>query len=110
MIFTFVPTQGTQASYTPKITKAAFGDGYAQRTPKGINNLAKQWDLSFDNLDDTIKDQLRAFLFKVTKSGEAFQWKDLDDEVLYYTCDNFAITYTEEDDSAIKCKFEQFFG
>lgn len=34
---------------TPKILRADFGDGYSQRLPNGINNLAEQWDVSFVN-------------------------------------------------------------
>jgi phage-related protein len=110
MIFTFTPTQGTQATYKPKMHVAQFGNGYAQRTPAGINNNPKAWDLSFDNLDDHVKEQIRSFLSTVSSTGQTFTWTDLDFETLLYICVEFTIGYTEDDDSSIKCKFEQVFG
>lgn len=110
MIFTFTPTQGTQATYKPKMFVAQFGGGYSQRTANGINNMPKAWDLSFDNLDDYIKEQIRSFLKTAVQTGQTFTWADLDNETLLYVCTEFSIGYTEDDDSSIKCKFEQVFG
>ena len=110
MIFTFVPTQGTTADYKPKLHVTPFGNGYAQRAPEGLNNMPKSWSLSFDNLDDYTKEQLRTFLKQVVPAQTPFTWKDMDGETLIYICTDFSISFTEEDDSSIRCKFEQFFG
>ena len=43
------PDKLMQASSTPNILSANFGDGYQQRIAKGINNLQQQYVVSFAN-------------------------------------------------------------
>jgi len=110
MTFTWPPTHSTSVAYTPKLNTAAFGDGYTQRSAKGLNNNPKAWSLTFDNVDDFVKESIRQFLKSVANNGGIFVWKDLDNETLNYTCTKFDITYTQEDDSSIKATFQQEFA
>jgi len=65
----------TEASYElePKIIKAQFGDGYAQRRPAGINTQACIWSLSMKNIDVTTAGDVVTFLSN--RNGvEVFNW------------------------------------
>ena len=50
-----------QASSTPNILSANFGDGYQQRIAKGINNLQQQYVVSFANRTKEEIDDITAF-------------------------------------------------
>ncbi|MDR5790276.1 phage tail protein [Caballeronia sp. LP003] len=65
----------TDASYDlePKIIKAQFGDGYAQRRPAGINTQACIWSLSMKNIDAATAGDVVTFLSE--RNGvEVFNW------------------------------------
>lgn len=65
----------TEASYElePKIIKAQFGDGYAQRRPAGINTQACIWSIAMKNTDvETAGDVVQ---FLSDRNGvEIFNW------------------------------------
>src|SRR5437870_4716718 len=60
-IFTWLPQYGAQASVTPDVLTAQFGDGYSQDVAVGINSTSQVWTLSF-NTDPVIADSIFAFL------------------------------------------------
>ncbi|SAL03070.1 phage minor tail protein [Caballeronia calidae] len=65
----------TEASYDlePKIIKAQFGDGYAQRRPEGINTQACMWSLTMKNIDAATAGDVVTFLSD--RNGvEVFNW------------------------------------
>ncbi|MCG7403008.1 phage tail protein [Caballeronia zhejiangensis] len=65
----------SEASYDlePKIIKAQFGDGYAQRRPAGINTQACIWSLSMKNIDAATAGEVQTFLSD--RNGvEVFNW------------------------------------
>ena len=45
--FTFTPAYSAQVNKKPRVRKAAFGDGYEQRVPDGINTIKRVWSLRF---------------------------------------------------------------
>lgn len=45
-IFSF-PVESISETFQPKINKVQFGDGYVQRSPKGINNNLREFNLVF---------------------------------------------------------------
>ena len=55
------PDKLMQASSTPNILSANFGDGYQQRIAKGINNLQQQYVVSFANRTKEEIDDITAF-------------------------------------------------
>ncbi|SAK63620.1 phage minor tail protein [Caballeronia pedi] len=65
----------TEASYElePKIVKAQFGDGYAQRSPAGINTQACMWTISMKNNDAETAGAVVAFL-SARNGVEIFNW------------------------------------
>jgi phage-related protein len=65
----------TSASYDlePKIVKAQFGDGYAQRRPAGINTQARMWNVDMKNIDTKTANDVLAFL-EARNGVEVFNW------------------------------------
>lgn len=65
----------TEANYDlePKIVKAQFGDGYAQRRPAGINTQACMWALTMKNLDAATAGDVVSFL-SARNGVEIFNW------------------------------------
>ena len=55
------PDKLMEASSTPNILSANFGDGYQQRIAKGINNLQQQYVVSFANRTKEEIDDITAF-------------------------------------------------
>lgn len=71
------PSVNSQKSVQPRVLKAAFGDGYAQRAADGLNSRPAAWDLRWDALCTADADTIEAFL--VARGGfEAFWWTPLD--------------------------------
>lgn len=46
------PDYSSPVKFTPKVLSANFGDGYTQRAKDGLNPLAENWDLSYQDLTD----------------------------------------------------------
>jgi phage-related protein len=65
----------TSASFElePRIIKAQFGDGYAQRRPAGINTQMHKWTVEMKNLDGRTYDAVLAFL-EARNGVEVFNW------------------------------------
>ena len=70
--FTWVPSYGSRLRRAPKNDVAQFLDGYAQRSPSGINHNPQRWSLIFD-VSPAVADAIDAFL--VTSGGHTpFDW------------------------------------
>lgn len=41
------PVESISETYQPKINKVQFGDGYTQRSPKGINHNLREFNVTF---------------------------------------------------------------
>lgn len=63
----FIPDKGLGEDSEAKVHKISFGDGYEQRTPKGINNLKQNYNLTFATRPKAEIDDITAFL--ETKQG-----------------------------------------
>jgi phage-related protein len=65
----------TSASYDlePKVIKAQFGDGYAQRRPAGINTKARMWSVDMKSIDTETCNDVLAFL-EARNGVEVFNW------------------------------------
>jgi phage-related protein len=79
MTDTFTPpmnpsADGTAEEVMPDVDEVAFGDGYSQRTPKGLHaNERETHSLSWAVLDQTMADEIDAFL-RPKLGWEAFYW------------------------------------
>lgn len=72
-IFTYIADRNFQVSNTPVVFEAQFGDGYAQRSTNLINNIKKEWKLTFKNRTESDIATIIAF-FEDTNSVTPFTW------------------------------------
>ena len=66
------PDYGASLSTEPKVCKAQFGDGYAQRVKDGMNNLPRKWNLTFTQTEANA-DTIESFL-ESTYGSSNFDW------------------------------------
>tara|TARA_R110000822_G_scaffold43537_3_gene117473 strand:+ start:267 stop:620 length:354 start_codon:yes stop_codon:yes gene_type:complete len=67
------PSSGSSKATSYNIKEAKFGDGFSQRSARGINNVVDKWSLTFANVNNTRADELEAFV--LARGGtQAFLW------------------------------------
>jgi phage-related protein len=87
--FTWTPSKGAKQKSNPKKKKIAFGDGYEQRISWGLNRDLKTWELTFDNRNNTERDQIVAFL-EARGGTEAFDWTPPIGDSGKYVCEEWS--------------------
>jgi phage-related protein len=110
--FTYRPTYQVELDTQPKVLEAAFGDGYTQRTPAGINHMLETWSLTFANLPDSIALAIDTFL-RARGGYETFTWRTPRDATVtskLYICKQWKTTFRDEDQSTVTATFEQQAG
>lgn len=85
--FTWKPSTAPKTVDT-KIRSSAFGDGYEQRVPDGINSISKKWSLSFVGPIAYI-DAIDAFL-EARGGHESFDWTDPRGNVVRVVCQSWS--------------------
>jgi phage-related protein len=91
--FTWVPDYGAQQTSRPRVKSIAFGDGYEQRLQYGLNTDLKVWNLKFDHVETSVKDQIVGFL-EARGGVQQFNWAALDGSVKAYVCQEWDVTAT----------------
>jgi phage-related protein len=109
--FYWIPAYGFEITKEPKLTEAAFGDGYSQRVGKGINNNPQMWNLSFNGVSDAVADDIEAF-HDSKASGTSFTWTppksgSTEIKVMFKS---FSRTYSIYNKCDIRITFKQVFG
>jgi phage-related protein len=107
--FTWVPSYTSEVEWTPMIREAKFGDGYAQRTGDGINNVPEKWSLTFDTIDVTQANAIIAFL-KAQGGYQPFDWTNPDGGAGRYVCKTFRKVFAGFASRTVTCVFEQDFA
>lgn len=74
--FDWAESPGTSMEETPRVTETAFGDGYAQRVPDGLNTSPMTWAMRFSKCENSKADEIIAF-FRTHKGATAFDWTPL---------------------------------
>lgn len=106
--FTFKPSVSTSAKVRVRIKKTQFGDGYMQRGTDGINTVIRDWNLLFNNVDDSTASSLETFL--VTNLGTAISWTPPGDTVpSKYICTEWDRTYNTFNSNTLTLPFQQVF-
>ena len=59
--FTFIPDWSAVISVEPQITEVGFGDGYTQRTAKGLNHQREMVKVQFSGRTDAEAAAIKAF-------------------------------------------------
>lgn len=105
--FTYVPTWGAARKHKPRILKAQFNDGYAQRAADGINNDPQVWDLTFD-VNPTDAAAIMAFL-SARGGHEPFDWTTPNGTTLRFVCEEFSESIGDFGTYTVTAAFEQDF-
>lgn len=96
-----------------KLNKSQFGDGYMQRTGKGINNIVRVWDLRFNARNETIAQQISDFL-EVRSQGQSFSWTPLflnpTDAAIRVLCESFEVVPRDYNSFDITATFQEVYG
>jgi phage-related protein len=108
-VFTYVPDRGYTRTTKPRILLNQFGDGYAQRTRDGINNIVSEWNLTFTSKSISQAEAIIAF-FEATYGVDYIDWTPPQDTVAVKV---IASDWTSQYESAISrtvsVKFTQVF-
>ena len=72
--FTHTPSYTSNADVENRILTANFGDGYSQVTEDGFNNTLRTYQLVFNNLTETIADQIMTFFSTNVTATTPFTW------------------------------------
>ncbi len=101
--FNWSPDPGASVESEAGLHTARFGDGYSQRTPTGINNVADTWSLTFTREIQEL-DAISNFL-RAHATGEAFQFKSPRGYVKV-VCTKWGVNYTTLWVGRVTCTFE----
>lgn len=75
-VFDWAESPGTTLDEKPRVRETRFGDGYAQRSPDGLNPIVQSWSLRFTACDDTKADEIITF-FREHMGVYRFDWTPL---------------------------------
>lgn len=107
----WVESAGTQLTERPRVKSAQFGDGYQQLAPDGINSLAQEWEMVFDGVDDTVADDMVAFL-RTQGGTQPFNYVPLrTTDAISVICAEWSRSFGPEPGiSSLRATFKQWFG
>lgn len=107
--FTGVPQRNASVDYKPQRNEARFGDGYAQRSPKGLNNNPQNWKgLRFHGTENEL-DAIEAF-FELKGGVTPFTWTPPGKSEAKFICPEWAREHLYKNISVITANFEQDFS
>lgn len=89
--FTWIPSNGIEVDTTPRVIKAQFGDGYAQRATDGINNQPETWEVRFEYIAQAEHDAIKAFL-EEHGATTPFKWTTPDGVEKQFVCESWRRT------------------
>jgi phage-related protein len=113
-VFDWVESPGTALEEEPRISRLAYGDGYEERAPAGLNPIRQRWALNFRSVERSVGDEIVAFLRACahpTAGLEAFDWTPLwSTTAIRVTCERWSRSQTEvHGETDISATFVQVF-
>lgn len=106
--FTWSPAPGAAQDKTPRVRASQFGEGYQQRTPDGINTIARVWTLTFRRVTADV-DAIDAFL-TARNGAESFIWTPPTGAAGKFICKKWGETVPALVLQEISATFEEVFG
>ena len=91
--FIWAPDYGAQETSRPVVRSVRFGDGYEQRLAYGLNTDLKTWNLSFKNIETSIKEQIIGFL-EARQGSQNFNWTTPHGSVGAFICQEWTAAIT----------------
>jgi phage-related protein len=108
-IFDWAESDGSDVGVKTAVKGLQFGDGYEQRSPDGINNIMQRWQLRFDDVDNSIANDIVGFL-ALRAGWQAFDWTPKwSTAPIKVICKEWTRSIARGDLSNIVCTFEQRF-
>lgn len=107
--FTWVPSKSFTKTIKPRVLTAQFGDGYSQRVTDGINNITREWSVSFNSKSISDINNIESFLI-ARKGSEGFLWTPPGESTTYAViCPDWSRTYDTHISASLQTKFIQIF-
>ena len=106
--FTWLPDVGHQQTMTPNVIAIKFGDGYESRTPKGLNHIKREWDLTFTVAGQDLTDIL-AFLER-HGGYKSFLWRSPRGDQATHICRNWDVIHNNGQIATVKAVFERVYS
>lgn len=104
------PNLGMGFDVQPAVLTAAYGDGYKQRTPEGINSMPRSFTLEWNPCLTTEADYMIAF-FETHKGATPFWWTSPRDTTpRKYVCTRWKRTEPQWNASGVMATFEEDFS
>ena len=102
--FIWIPASGAAQTTKPDVSVIKYGDGYEQRVPKGINNIADKWALKFSTNVSDVESFLRGH------GGQlSFNWTNPLGVTGTYVCREWKVNHLGGLVFDLTCEFEQVF-
>ena len=106
--FTFIPSYGVSLSVKPNVFGSKFGDGYEQRSVKGINNKPRVWGLRFTGTESNL-DLVIAF-FETHNGVTSFDWTPPNGAAGKWLCREWSRNFSGFNNEEISVTFQEVFG
>jgi phage-related protein len=107
--FTWIPDFTTSRNLDSKARRSEYGDGYGQSVTFGINAETEKWSLVLNNLTNSQRDAIRAFLRGAARTP-SFEWQNPLGETGDYICDAWTTTFNKFNNSSIRADFTRVYG
>ena len=108
--FDWVESASTMLEEEPRVIETSFGDGYAQRSPDGLNSNPQMWELRFSDVELEKADAIIGF-WRARLGVTPFRWVPLWHTVSRrFVCKRWTRTHPNEwGQCDISARFEQVF-
>jgi phage-related protein len=101
------PDWGMERQFAPRVLKAQFGDGYAQRAADGINTNAVTIAATWTNLTTAEKDTIINF-FTARKGHQSFYYQYVDETApKVYVCEEWGYTHNDAGGYTVTATLQQ---
>lgn len=105
--FTWSVKTGVVLGKEPRVRAAAFGDGYQQRVPNGINTMPRNWQIEIVNRRPVVE---AAEAFLAARGGaESFDWQPPSGPIGKWLCRSWNATFAGKT-ATLTATFEEVFG
>jgi phage-related protein len=108
-IFPWRPDRGYIEQSRARVLEAKFGDGYAQRTPDGLNNIDVELSMTFSDRPVAEIESILTFL-QAHRGSVSFQWAPLDGEFHLYVCSEWSKDWTADTHWTLNATFNRDVG
>jgi phage-related protein len=105
--FTWIPDLGARKALTVSKNVAKFGDGYEQRSPKGINHVFETWTLTFTANHSAIA-LIQNFLEGVIEIT-SFKWRTPEGKDIVAVAENYSVDRSMQGLRRMSVEFRQVF-